>query len=145
MNQNFKQSKVGDSEYDESDPVVLMKKIQKHLVFLEKKIDTLIDQSSRGSSGQGNFSRPRRSFGQSSRGNFGDRSRREGGYQGRRSEGGYQGQRSEGGYQGRRSEGGYQGQRSEGGYQGRRFDQPGANGDRKVFRKKKQFAGPRSH
>ncbi|MFC7449949.1 DEAD/DEAH box helicase [Rhodococcus daqingensis] len=69
---------------------------------------------------------------------FGDRPRREGGYQGnrpRREGGGYQGSRprSEGGYQGNRSEGGYQGerkygerpQRSEGGYQGNRPQRDG--------------------
>nr|WP_231496487.1 DEAD/DEAH box helicase [Rhodococcus sp. UNC363MFTsu5.1] len=70
---------------------------------------------------------------------FGDRPRREGGYQGgrpRREGGGYQGSRprSEGGYQGNRSEGGYQGerkyndrpQRSEGGYQGNRPQRDGS-------------------
>nr|WP_143187319.1 DEAD/DEAH box helicase [Rhodococcus maanshanensis] len=69
---------------------------------------------------------------------FGDRPRREGGYQGgrpRREGGGYQGSRprSEGGYQGNRSEGGYQGdrkyndrpQRSDGGYQGNRPQRDG--------------------
>lgn len=57
----------GDAPHNESDPVVLLKKIQQHLVFLEKKIDALIAQPQ--SQGQGqfsfkrNFSRPPRPFG----------------------------------------------------------------------------------
>ncbi len=41
----------------EQEVVVLIKKIQQQLVFLEKKIDTLIDQSKSGS-----FSRPHQRF-----------------------------------------------------------------------------------
>ncbi len=52
----------------ESDPVVLLKKIQQHLVFLEKKIDALIGQSQGAPQGQkpvfkrNSFSRPPRPF-----------------------------------------------------------------------------------
>ena len=59
--------KPGDNPQNESDPVVLLKKIQQHLVYLEKKIDTLIAQPQ--SQGQApvsfkrNFSRPPRPFG----------------------------------------------------------------------------------
>ncbi len=61
------ESKSGDASQNESDPVVLLKKIQQHLVYLEKKIDALIGQPP--SQGQGqpsfkrNFSRPPRAFG----------------------------------------------------------------------------------
>ena len=52
---------------NESDPVVLLKKIQQHLVFLEKKIDALIGQSQTAPQGnpfkRNNFSRPPRPFG----------------------------------------------------------------------------------
>jgi len=114
MGTDFRKKKFEDSPKDETDPVVLMRKIQKQLVYLEKKIDTLIDQSGRGSSGRGNFTRPRRTFGQSGRPSFGDRDR----------------DRDR--------------PRRDGGNSERRFDQPRANGDRKVFRKKKRFDGPKS-
>lgn len=63
------ESKFGDAPQNESDPVVLLKKIQQHLVFLEKKIDALIAQPQSQPHVQGqpsfkrNFSRPARPFG----------------------------------------------------------------------------------
>ncbi|WP_145982296.1 DEAD/DEAH box helicase [Rhodococcus sp. MTM3W5.2] len=85
------------------------------------KSDRFGDRPRREGGYQG--SRPRREGG----GYQGSRPRSEGGYQGNRSEGGYQGnrpQREGGGYQGSRprTEGGYQGNRSEGGYQGNRSE-----------------------
>ena len=47
MNEHFKQDAFPAApQQDESDVVALVKKIQQQLVFLEKKIDTLISQSS---------------------------------------------------------------------------------------------------
>ena len=46
----------------EQDVVVLIKKMQQQLVFLEKKIDILISQSQAKSFGEKHFSKPFRSF-----------------------------------------------------------------------------------
>jgi hypothetical protein len=55
-----------DEKHREPDAVELFKKIQQQLVFLEKKIDTLINQSSPRSFEAKRFSKPLRSFGNSS-------------------------------------------------------------------------------
>ncbi len=47
----------------EPDVAVLIKRMQQQLVFLEKKIDILIDQSSRRPFSEKHFSRHSRSFG----------------------------------------------------------------------------------
>ncbi len=48
---------------DEQDVAVLIKQLQKQLIFLEKKIDTLISQSQARPSGEKHFSKPFRPFG----------------------------------------------------------------------------------
>jgi hypothetical protein len=52
---------------DEQDVVALIKKMQQQLVFLEKKIDVLIGQSSGRPSSENHFSKPFRSFGRPNR------------------------------------------------------------------------------
>ncbi len=51
------------NEQIKHDVVDLIKKMQQQLVFLEKKIDILIDQSSRRPFSEKHFSKPSRSFG----------------------------------------------------------------------------------
>jgi len=51
------------SPQSEPDVAALIKKMQQQLVFLEKKIDILINQSSRRPFSEKHFSRPSRSFG----------------------------------------------------------------------------------
>jgi hypothetical protein len=54
-----------DEKHREPDAVELFKKIQQQLIFLEKKIDTLIKQSSPRSFEAKRFSKPLRTFGHS--------------------------------------------------------------------------------
>lgn len=87
MSDEHKNHASSSEPQNESDPVALLKKIQQHLVFLEKKIDTLIGQQSPGNS-QGNnnpgnsfkrnFSRPPRPFGHPHGGGRGKPSHRPG-------------------------------------------------------------------
>ena len=55
-----------DEKHPEPDVIDLIKKIQQQLVFLEKKIDTLINQSLPRSFEAKRFSKPLRPFGHSS-------------------------------------------------------------------------------
>ena len=65
MNEYHKESTVSDLPQDESINVAaVLKDIQQRLVFLERKIDTLLNQSLEKPAFQGrNFSRPARPFG----------------------------------------------------------------------------------
>ncbi|MCA9395749.1 MAG: hypothetical protein KC649_01150 [Candidatus Omnitrophica bacterium] len=58
--QNF-----SESSQDESEVMSLLKKMQQHLTFLEKKIDLLVENSSQNSFKEKRFSRPGRSGGYS--------------------------------------------------------------------------------
>ncbi len=78
----------------ETDLLALVKKIQQHLVFLEKKIDTLISHSQQKPAQEERFSRPFRphhsSYRREQRGGYDDRprdDRRSGGFDARRREG----------------------------------------------------------
>ena len=62
MNEEFKNENPPVSPQAEPDVVALIKKIQQQLVFLEKKIDILINQSQGASSKERFFSKPYRSF-----------------------------------------------------------------------------------
>ena len=72
MSENFKHTS-GPTAQNPQDVPAQLQKIQQHLIFLEKKIDTLIagqaqgqSQGQRGSFPRKDFSRPRRTFGQTS-------------------------------------------------------------------------------
>lgn len=80
MNEEIREEKYSDEPANESDVISLIRKIQKQMVFLERKIDTLLEQSSgsgksfgrgsfRGGSQRRSFDRSRggegRSFGRS--------------------------------------------------------------------------------
>jgi hypothetical protein len=60
----------------ETDVLVLIRKIQQQLLFLEKKIDTLISQSQERPSRERSFSKPYRSFGHTQRYDRGERDSR---------------------------------------------------------------------
>ncbi len=62
MSEQFKPNDFSSSAPEEQDVAVLIKKMQQQLVLLEKKIDTLIDQSSRRPFGEKHFSKPFRPF-----------------------------------------------------------------------------------
>jgi len=62
MEKEFKHNNSSSSPQVEPDVVALIKKIQQHLVFLEKKIDTLISRSSEKPSKGQHLSRPFRSY-----------------------------------------------------------------------------------
>jgi len=59
---NFTKNKQ-DEKHFEAETIDLIKKIQQQLIFLEKKIDTLINQSSGRSPDVKRFSKPLRPFG----------------------------------------------------------------------------------
>ncbi len=63
MNEQSKHNDFLSPASDEQDVVALIRKIQQQLVFLEKKIDILIEQSSRRPFSEKHFSKPSRSFG----------------------------------------------------------------------------------
>lgn len=68
MSENFKHTS-GPSSQNQPDVAAQLQKIQQHLIFLEKKMDTLIagqaqSQAQKSSFPRKDFSRPRRSFGQ---------------------------------------------------------------------------------
>lgn len=63
MDEQLKQNDPLPPASEEQDIAVLIKKMQQQLVFLEKKIDILINQSQTRPSGDKNFSRPSRPFG----------------------------------------------------------------------------------
>ncbi len=65
MEKYFKHNGSSAPPQIEPDVVALIKKIQQHLVFLEKKIDTLISRSSEKPSKGQHFSKPFRSYGHS--------------------------------------------------------------------------------
>jgi hypothetical protein len=77
-NPDLQEDDAQEESFDEANLVAMVKKIQQHLVFLERKIDTLINQQPQGRSQGGRpprddrFSRPRRPFGhhRPDRGNF---------------------------------------------------------------------------
>ena len=64
MNEQFDDNHQGSPQV-EPEIVAIIKRMQQQLVFLEKKIDTLISQSAERPFKDRNFSRPFRSFGQS--------------------------------------------------------------------------------
>lgn len=89
MNEHFEQNSSSEPQQVEPDLLTLVKKIQQHLVYLEKKIDTLMGQSSGGFSSDRpsrgrNFSKPFRPFNRSRQhgegGNRDDRPRRDRGF-----------------------------------------------------------------
>lgn len=59
MSEHFREEGQSAVPSDDSEMMVLIKKIQQHMVFLERKIDILIGQSSGGSGGGGSFKRKR--------------------------------------------------------------------------------------
>jgi hypothetical protein len=63
MSEQSEQSGSMSPASDEQDAVILIKKMQQQLVFLEKKIDILIEQSSRRPFSGKHFSKPSRPFG----------------------------------------------------------------------------------
>ena len=63
MSEQFKHNDSLSPAPDEQDVAALIKKMQQQLVFLEKKIDILIEQSSRRPFNERHFSKPSRSFG----------------------------------------------------------------------------------
>ena len=110
MNEDFK-PKTDSSAQNPLDVPAQLQKIQQHLIFLEKKLDTLIagqaqSQVQRSSFPRKDFSGPRRSFGQTGahssrerrpegRRGFQDRGRTERGFGGPRTFGGDRNERSE--------------------------------------------------
>ncbi len=62
MSEQFKHDDFLPQAHDEQNVVALIKQLQKQLVFLEKKIDILIEKSAQRPSGDRPFSRPFRSF-----------------------------------------------------------------------------------
>jgi len=75
MNEHSEQQNISNGSPAEPEMMVLIKKLQQHLGFLEKKIDILIaGQSHRPFNGGRRFSKPDHSGG-----NFRQRSRTEGG------------------------------------------------------------------
>lgn len=125
MSKHSDPQNISESSQDESEVISLLKKMQQHLSFLEKKIDILVEGSSQNSFKDKRFSRPGRS----------------GGYSG-----GYRGQ-SDGGYSGRRgssSEGnGYSNDRSFG--RSSSYDRPRRGGQSQGFGegKKRSFKSKR--
>ena len=68
MNEHFQSNSTSEVPLQsEPDAMVLLKKIQQQLVFLEKKVDLLVSQSSERPSRERNFSRPFRPAGNSHR------------------------------------------------------------------------------
>ena len=65
MNEETKHKNFPDSPKNEPNIAAQLQQIQQHLVYLEKKIDTLLQSQSAGSGGfqRKPFSRPRPSFG----------------------------------------------------------------------------------
>ncbi|HBR15062.1 MAG TPA: hypothetical protein DD723_05920 [Candidatus Omnitrophica bacterium] len=63
MNQQSQHNDSSSSAPAEQDVVVLIKRIQQQLIFLEKKIDVLINQSQARSFSEKTFSKPFRSSG----------------------------------------------------------------------------------
>ena len=62
MNEHFKHDTSSAPPQGEVNVVALIQKMQQQLVFLEKKIDTLISRSSEKPFNRKNFSKPFRSF-----------------------------------------------------------------------------------
>jgi len=76
MSEQFEQDGSIAVPHVETDVLVLIKKMQQQLVFLEKKIDTLISQIQERPSRERSFSKPYRSFGNTQRYERGDRDSR---------------------------------------------------------------------
>lgn len=76
MNEEFKDENPPVSPQTEPDVAVLIKKIQQQLIFLEKKIDILINQSQGTPPREKHFSKPYRSFDRFHRDGKGERERR---------------------------------------------------------------------
>ena len=114
MEKHFKHNGSSAPPQVEPDVVTLIKKIQQHLTFLEKKIDTLISRSSEKPFKGQHFSKPFRSY---------DRSH----HRGKRKY--YNGSREGGFGEGRRFD-------REGGSGNRRFDQ----GKKPFFHRQKKRA-----
>ena len=62
MTEQFKNGDFSAFQNDETNVLVLIKKMQQQLIFLEKKIDILINQSQERPSREKTFSKPFRSF-----------------------------------------------------------------------------------
>ncbi|MFA6217770.1 MAG: hypothetical protein WDL87_09005 [Candidatus Omnitrophota bacterium] len=62
MSEHFEHKDSLPVEPDDQDAVALIRKMQQQLAALEKKIDILLEQSSRRPSGERPFSKPFRSF-----------------------------------------------------------------------------------
>lgn len=103
MDENFKPQDNSNASANDTDLVSLVKKLQQHLSFLEKKIDTLITRVPETPFQGKRFSKPFRPGGYSRPYSPGPRGR------------GHSGERNF-------SQGG------QGGYQGRSFDKSGGNG-----------------
>jgi hypothetical protein len=73
MNEEFKDENPSVLPQAEPDVVVLIKKMQQQLIFLEKKIDILINQSQGAPPREKYFSKPYRSFDRSHRYGKGER------------------------------------------------------------------------
>ncbi len=74
MTEQFKSENPSTPQHIEVDIVVLIKKMQMQLSFLDKKIDILINQSQEKPSRERHFSKPFRSFDRHSRpGHYGDK------------------------------------------------------------------------
>ena len=73
MNEEFNKESSSVLPQPETDTVVLIKRLQQQVAFLEKKIDILINQSQGESSREKYFSKPYRSFDRSHRHNKGGR------------------------------------------------------------------------
>ena len=67
MSRRFKDDTSSDSQQVEPEVIALIKKMQQHLVFLEKKIDTLIERSSERPFERKYFSKSSRPFERSRR------------------------------------------------------------------------------
>ena len=68
MNSQFEANDLTDAAQGEPSLIASIRKIQRHLVFLEKKIDTLIEQSKgRSFNRSSHFSKPHKPHNQSNR------------------------------------------------------------------------------
>lgn len=73
MSEEFKDENISAPPPAEENAVVLIKKLQQQLTFLEKKVDILINQSQAAPAGERHFSKPYRSFDRSERHGRGER------------------------------------------------------------------------
>lgn len=144
MDKDLSQDDVSESGQPEeerqetTDVAGLLKKIQQHLIFLEKKIDALMTQSTERPAFKKDFSsRPARPFGRSNWSGGGKRhhhGEKRGGFGGRERSFGDRGERPDRGDRGDRGERSDRGERGDrGGFRG------GSGGGGGFRRKKKHF------